>query len=154
MTRRPERVLALLASLAGTWGCATPQSPVHVLDATVFDHTQEDMQYRSPLPKDAQPTVLTGQQALGVACSTTVGFPPLPPALFLGSESVINAIPWPSFTIGAGNRGYAIAMQRAYEAAGTGTLFDVRADLHTTSVLSIVRRDCIEVHASVARKPQ
>ncbi len=154
MTREQSRVLALVAGIAGTWGCATPQSPVHIPDTTVFDATREAMQYRSPLPRDAQPTVLTGQQAVGVSCSTTVGFPPLPPALFLGSESVINAIPWPSFTIGAGNRGYAIAMQRAYAAAGTGTLFDVRADLHTTSYLSIVRRDCVEVHASVARKPQ
>jgi hypothetical protein len=154
MKKRSHRVLAVLAGISGAWGCATPQSPVHVPDATIYDGTREGMQYRSPLPKDAQPAVVTGQQALGVSCSTTIGFPPLPPALFLGSESVINAIPWPSFTIGAGDRGYAAAMKEAHQAAGEGALVDVRADLHTTSILSIVRRDCTEVHAAIARKPQ
>ena len=147
-------MLAMLAGSSSTWGCAFPQSPVHVPDATIYDGTRDVMQYRSPLPRDAQPAIVTGQQVLGVSCSTTISLPFNPPALFYGSETVISYIPWPSFTVGAGDRGYAAAMQRAYEAAGTGTLFDVRADLHTTSVLSIYRRDCTEVHASVARKTQ
>ena len=154
MTSRRARVLAIVASTGWLWGCATPQSQVHVLDGTIYDRTRDGMQYRSPLPRDAQPAVVTAQQVLGVSCSTTISLPFNPPALFYGSETVIAAIPWPSFTVGAGDRGYAAAMQRAYEAAGTGTLFDVRADVHTTSVLSIYRRDCTEVHASVARKPQ
>lgn len=157
MTLRRAHLIALLAVLAGvpcTWGCGLPQSPVHVPDTTVYDGTKDVMQYRSPLPRDTAPVAVTGQQALGVSCSTTIAFPPLPPALFLGSESVINAIPWPSFTIGAGDRGYASAMRKAHEAAGDGTLVEVRADLHTTAVLGIWRRDCTEVHAAVARKAQ
>jgi hypothetical protein len=147
-------MLAMLAGVSCAWGCALPQSPVHVPDATIYDGTRDVMQYRSPMPKDAQPAVVTGQQALGVSCSTTIAFPPLPPALFLGSESVINAIPWPSFTVGAGDRGYAAAMRKAHEAAGEGILVDVRADLHTTAVLGIWRRDCTEVHAAITRKAQ
>lgn len=154
MTARRRRMLAGIAGIACTWGCAMPQSGVHAPDATIYDGTRDVMQYRSPLPKDAQPAVVTAQQALGVSCSTTIAFPPLPPALFLGSESLINAIPWPSFTIGAGDRGYAAAMREAHAAAGDGTLVDVRADLHTTSILSVVRRDCTEVHAAIARKAQ
>lgn len=154
MTTRPRRMLAGIAGMACTWGCATPQTPLHLPDATIYDGTRDVMQYRSPLPKDAQPAVVTARQALGVSCSTTIAFPPLPPALFLGSQSVINALPWPSFTIGAGDRGYAAAMREAHAAAGDGILVDVRADLHTTSILSIVRRDCTEVHAAIARKPQ
>ncbi|HTR03873.1 MAG TPA: hypothetical protein VMN82_11810 [Thermoanaerobaculia bacterium] len=152
--KRLAGMLAMLAGSACTWGCAFPQSPVHVPDATIYDGTRDVMQYRSPIPKDVQPAVVTGQQALGVACSTTISFPPLPPALFLGSESVINYIPWPSFTVGAGDRGYAAAMREAHEAAGDAALVDVRADLHTTAVLGIWRRDCTEVHAAVARKTQ
>jgi hypothetical protein len=152
--KRLAGMLAMLAGISCTWGCAFPQSPVHVPDPTLYDGTRDVMQYRSPIPKDVQPAVVTGQQALGVACSTTIAFPPLPPALFLGSETVINYIPWPSFTIGAGDRGYAAAMRKAHEAAGEGTLVDVRADLHTTAVLGIWRRDCTEVHAAITRKTQ
>jgi hypothetical protein len=154
MTGRLAGMLAMLAGISCTWGCGLPQSPVHVPDATIYDGTRDVMQYRSPLPKDVQGAALTGQQALGVSCSTTIAFPPLPPAVFLGSESLINAIPWPSFTVGAGDRGYAAAMRQAHEAAGEGTLIDVRADLHTTSVLGIWRHDCTEVHAAIARKTQ
>jgi hypothetical protein len=153
MTRWPRETgaIALVVGSACAWGCAMPQSPVHVPDTTVFDGTREPMQYKSPLPRDVHLAAGAPPEATGVACSTTIAFPPLPPALFYGSEAVINALPWPSFTIGAGNRGYALAMERAHAAAGTGTLFDVRADVHTTSLLGIWRRDCIEVHAAVAR---
>jgi hypothetical protein len=131
-----------------------PQSPVHVPDTTVYDGTRDVMQYRSPLPKDAQPAVVTGPQVLGVSCSTTIALPFLPIAVFYGSQAAINAIPWPAFTVGAGDRGYAAAMQQARDAAGTDTLVDVRADLHSTAVLSIWHHDCTEVHATVARKTQ
>jgi hypothetical protein len=154
MTRKLAGMLVILASISCTWACATPQTPIHIPDTTVYDGTTDVMQYRSPLPKDAQPVAVTGQQAVGVSCSTTIAFPPLPPALFLGSESVINALPWPSFTVGAGDRGYAAAMRQAHQAAGEGTLVDVRADLHTTAVLGVWRHDCTEVHATIARKTQ
>lgn len=150
MTRGMPRLLALVACATGASGCAMPQSPVHVPDTTVFDATREPMQDRSPLPRDVHLSAGALPEATGVSCSTTISFPPLPPALFLGSESVINALPWPSFTIGAGDRGYAAAMRKAQAAAGSGTLFDVRADVHTTAVLGIWRRDCVEVHAAIA----
>ena len=154
MTRRLAGVLAMLAGMSCTWGCALPQSPVHVPDTTIYDGTRDVMQYRSPMPKDAQAQVVTGERVLGVSCSTTIALPFLPISVFYGSQTVINAIPWPAFTVGAGDRGYAAAMKQARDAAGTGTLVDVRADLHSTAVLSIWHHDCTEVHAAIARKPQ
>ena len=148
MTRGLAGMLAMLAGVSCT------QSPVHVPDTTIYDGTRDVMQYRSPLPRDAQPTTVGREQVQGVSCSTTIALPFLPIAVFYGSQSLINAIPWPAFTVGAGDRGYAAAMQQAREAAGTGTLVDVRADLHSTTVLSIWHHDCTEVHAAVARKAQ
>jgi hypothetical protein len=75
----------------------------------------------------------------------TIAF--FPRSLPLGSSAASRSstIPWPSFTVGAGDRGYAAAMRKAHE----GPLLDVRADLHATAVLGIWRRDCTEVHAAM-----
>jgi len=42
-------------------------------------------------------------------------------------------------------------MAKARQSVDGALLYDVRVDLHTIAVLGIVRRDCLEVHASAAR---
>jgi hypothetical protein len=80
-----------------------------------------------------------------------LSWPANPPTPFIGSAAAASLLPWPSFSVMWGNDGYAKAAARAVESAGGGTLYDVRADVHTTAVLGIWRRECIEIHALVAR---
>ena len=52
--------------------------------------------------------------------------------------------------VGWGDGGLARAMAKAEQDAGGDVLVDVRADRHFSTVLWIYRRDCVEIHASVA----
>jgi hypothetical protein len=49
-----------------------------------------------------------------------------------------------------GYGGYADAMAEASRDASGRNLYDVRADLHISTVLGVYVRQCVEVHASVA----
>ncbi len=137
----------LLGAPCFALACAEPQSGIPVIDGTVYRGTTDPMQYRSSLPRDARPANRPWLEASGEACSTTVSFPPVPPAVFLGSEALVNALPYPSLGVAAGNDGYRRAVARARESVHGAEIFDVRADVHTTSILGIWRRDCTEVHA-------
>jgi hypothetical protein len=133
-------------------GCAFPQSPIPTADGTIYHGGASTMQYRSPLPRDVHPAPGAVEETHGESCSSMLAFPPSPPAVFLGSGYVVQKLPWTPLTITAGDSGYIHAVARAREAAGGANLFDVRADLHTTSVFGIFTRECIEVHARVARQ--
>ena len=65
-----------------------------------------------------------------------------------GADVALQALqPQQSLQIAVGDAGFARAVEEAKRSAHDAPLFDMRVDLHTTSVLSFIRRDCLEVHA-------
>jgi hypothetical protein len=147
------RTALLLAGLSATAaGCAFPQSPLPVPSYTVVHDTRDPAQYRSALPRDVQTPPKQWAEARGESCRTMLSFPPNPPTPFLGSETAAALIPWPSVDATFGNDGYARAVAKALQDFDEGsTLVDVRTDLHTTAILGIWRRECIEVRGIVPR---
>jgi len=142
--------LALAALAATSVGCAIPQGTAPTPYALLHS-TRDPAQYRSANPRDVQAPPKEWPQASGEACRTMFWWLPNPPTPFLGSQTAASLLPYPSFDVAWGNAGYAKAVKVALESAGGGTLVDVRADVHTVSVLSVWRRECIEVHALVAK---
>ena len=142
------RRAAIGGILAATAGCAFPQSPLATPGGTVYQGTTDAMLYRSTQPRDVRPP--PWRRATGESCRTMLSWPLDPPTPFLGSSLAASYLPWPSFSVTWGDDGYARAVARARKAAGGGMLFDVRADVHTTAVLGIWRRECVEIHALVA----
>jgi hypothetical protein len=147
-----SRWLAAAALTMGSAGCLFPQNAVPTPYQVVQD-TRDPAQYRSALPRDVQGSTLLAQEAYGESCRTMLSFPTNPPTPFLGSATAASLLPWPSYSVTWGNDGYAKAVAKALQRAGGGTLVDVRADLHTTAVLGILRWECIEVHGLVAKTP-
>jgi hypothetical protein len=117
---------------------------------TVFQGTTDATQYRSPTPRDVKAPIVASPPVTGTACRTMLTFPSAPPGVFLGSNTVMQVLPWNALAIVFGDDGFASAVARAREAAHGATLVDVRTDLRTTAVLGIWRRECVEVHASHA----
>jgi hypothetical protein len=141
-------VACIAASLAT--GCAFPEGVTSAVPGgTVFQATTDPAQYRSPQPRDARSRAWIDVE--GEACRTILTWPLDPPTVFLGSNVAASLLPWPSFAVVWGNDGYRKAVRRASESVGGRLLFDVRADLHTTAVLGIWRRECVEVHALAER---
>ena len=143
------RAVPLLVPLALA-GCATsPPVPFHVPDANVYQATKDPIQYRSPLPRDLDATPARPREATGVACHTGIYLPTQQSSPFLGSQWLANAVSPANLGVLWGDAGVIRAMEEAKANAGGGTLFDVRLDVHSISVLGIFHRDCLEVHASV-----
>lgn len=142
------RAPSLVAGALLLSGCA---SPVIAAQAnTIYQGTTDATQYRSPNPHDVKGAVAARPVASGTTCRTMLTFPSAPPGVFLGSNTVMQILPWNALAIVFGDDGFASAVARAREGARGGTLVDVRADLRTTAVLGIWRRECVEVHASHA----
>jgi hypothetical protein len=141
---------ALVSALAGA-GCAVPVMP-HPSGGTIYQGTTDAVQYRSALPRDVSRSPGPPREAHGTACRTTLTFPISPPAPFLGSSFALQVVPLRQpLAILAGDAGFATAMARARQSVEGASLYDVRVDMHTIAVLGIVRRDCLEIHASAAR---
>jgi hypothetical protein len=106
------------------------------------------MQWRSAAPRDASagPHV----RADGEACRLVLALPTQPPAVFIGSDSVVQAIPWRPVLVLAGDASYARAIAHARTSVNGALLYDVRADVHTTAILGIWRQECTEIHALAA----
>ncbi len=130
--------------------CALPQSGVPGPDGTILQATRDPMQYRSPQPRDAHGAG-PPQVAYGEACRTMLTFPISPPTVFIGSRTAAQVLPWSPLAVTAGDDGYIKAMERAERSVDGARLYDVRADLHTTAILSILRFECVEIHALAAR---
>jgi len=128
--------------------CAFPQTPIATAGGTIYQGSTDAAQYRAPLPRDFHFASGTPREGFGRSCRTTVTLPPSPPTVFLGSNLAAQLVPWGALGVTAGDDGYASAVARARESVGGAALFDVRADLRTTSVLGVWTRQCIEVHAS------
>ena len=143
-----KSLAAALAAMSA--GCALPQSSVPT-PYPLLHASREPAQYRSANPRDIQGSARDWPEATGVACRTMLSWPTNPPTPFLGSATAASLLPWPSFDVTWGNDGYAKAVKMALGEAAGGSLVDVRADVHTVAVLGIYRRECIEIHALVAR---
>ena len=141
-----NRSVGVLAAAGVLAACASPVTPP-VNPWTVAQATVDPVAYRSPLPRDVHLGNKPLREAHGQNCASTVTFPPSPPAVFVGSALLLEELPWPSALAAFGSDGYAKAMARARRSVGGKDLFDVRADLRTTSILGVWTRSCIEVHA-------
>jgi hypothetical protein len=142
---------AAAVTSVGVLGCALPQTPLPT-PGVIVEGARSPMQYRSPLPHDARVLRSPPQTAHGEACVDSVTFPPSPPAVFLGSQSALQLLPWNSFEVTVGDQTYAKAMARARDSVAGAPLVDVRADARVTSVLGLWTRWCVEVHATVAER--
>jgi hypothetical protein len=145
---RVLRVALVAGGLAST-GCMMPVTP-SPSGGTVYQGTTDGVQYRSSLPRDIK-NAAPPLQAAGAACRYSLSFPPDPPTPFYGSQWVVQQLPLRQpLVILAGDAGYVTAMEEASRSVGGAALYDVRADMHTTAVLSLFRRDCLEIHAAAA----
>ncbi len=119
-----------------------------VSGGTVLQATTDGIQYRSALPRDIRYLDTKPRVAFGASCHTTLTFPLSPPTPFYGSDVALQALQLQqSLQVAVGDAGFARAVEEAKRSVHDAPLFDVRVDLHTTSVLSFIRRDCLEVHA-------
>lgn len=142
------------AALAAAWilcGCAVPVMPSPSA-GTLYQGTTMAVQYRSPLPRDVSTPSGPPREASGATCRTSLTFPISPPTPFLFSSAALSVLPLRQpLALLVGDSGFATAMAKARQSVDGSPLYDVRVDLHTIAVLGIVRRDCLEVHASAAR---
>jgi hypothetical protein len=128
-------------------GCAVPVLPAPT-GGTIVQATTDGIQYRSALPRDVPHKDAKPRVAFGSSCHTTLTFPLSPPTPFYGSDVALQALQLQqSLQIAVGDAGFARAVEEAKRSVHDAPLFDMRVDLHTTSVLSFIRRDCLEVHA-------
>ena len=150
MTR--ARAAALSSALLASTGCALPVTP-SPSGGTLYQGTTDGVQYRSALPRDVKLAPGPPRQATGLACRTSLALPPDPPTPFYGSNYAVQllALKQP-FYILWGDAGFATAMEDAQRSVQNAPLYDVRVDMHTTTVLSILRRDCLEIHAAAAAR--
>jgi len=119
---------------------------------TLYQGTTMAVQYRSPLPRDVSTPSGPPREASGATCRTSLTFPISPPTPFLFSSAALSVLPLRQpLALLVGDSGFATAMAKARQSVDGSPLYDVRVDLHTIAVLGIVRRDCLEVHASAAR---
>jgi hypothetical protein len=132
-------------------GCAVPVVP-SPSGGTIYQGTTDAVQYRSALPRDVTHPAAPPREAYGSSCRTSLTFPISPPTPFYGSSTALQILPLRQpLAILAGNAGFASALAKARQSVQESPLYDVRVDLHTISVLGLVRRDCLEVHASAER---
>ena len=108
-------------------GCATPGMG-HVLGpATVYEDVSAPLEYRS------DPAAGT-REVRGEACQTGIFLPVIP-----------ASIAW-------GDGGYRDAVRVAQAQAPDSSLTDVRADIHTISILTIFRQECVVVTAAASKR--
>ena len=145
------RAATALAAAFSVAGCAVPVMP-SPSGGTIYQGTTDAVQYRSALPRDASRSGAPQREAHGTACRTALTFPISPPAPFLGTSFVLKVVPLRQpLEILVGDAGFAAAVAQARQSVQGAALYDVRVDLHTIAVLGIVRRDCLEIHASAAQ---
>jgi hypothetical protein len=151
VTCRRAAFVAFAALALASNGCMFPVSP-SPSGGTLYQGTTDGVQYRSTLPRDAK-SDKPPLEASGQACRYTASFPPDPPTPFYGSQWVVQQLPLRQpLVILAGDAGFVTAMEEASRSVNGAPLYDVRADMHTITLLSVLRRDCLEIHALAVRK--
>lgn len=139
---------AICASAIACASCATPPIPLHVPDGTVYQGTTGPIQYRGAAIRDMK-VPAHPKEAYGEACSDAIYLPTAPSSPFPGSAILANVANLPTIGAAWGDGGIVRALAAAKENARGGTLYDVRLDLHSLSILGIFHHDCVEVHAAV-----
>jgi hypothetical protein len=148
VTRAGAALWSLSASALIFTGCATPVLPSPT-GGTLFQGTTNGVQYRSALPRDVSHPPSTPREAYGQSCTTTLTFPMSPSTPFYGSDVALQVLNLRQpLALIVGDAGFAAAVANARQSVQNAPLYDVRVDLHTITVLSLYRRDCLEIHAS------
>ncbi len=121
---------------------------------TILHATTDAAQYRSALPRDAVHKDGPRRDAYGRSCQWGLTFPISPPTPFYGSNYAVQYLPTKQpLEIHFGDAGFATAVTEARKSVQDAAIYDVRVDLHTIALLSIVRRDCLEIHAAAETAP-
>ncbi len=145
--------LSLLVSTA-TIACAACGPPYVarpgvLAQGTVFEQASGPLSYRAPAGPDVG-RAAPRATAYGESCQYGIILPLSAAATFFSKPTSDDVGRIPPLGVVWGKGGYADAMAQAQRDAVRGRLYDVRADLHVSSVLGIYIRNCVEVHASVA----
>ena len=142
------RRIAVVAALAIVGvGCMPPYvaNPGASRDGTIYQGSTGPLSYQASTLRDGRALL---REVRGEACQYSIVLPlPIGGAAVpdQGSEAGVLQL-----GVGWGDGGFARAMEDARRDAGGDVLVDVRADRHFTTVLWVYRRNCVEVHASVA----
>ncbi len=131
--------------------CAPPYvaRPQVLTTGTIFEHASGPTSYQAPAPRDVGRAAPRGT-AYGESCQYGIILPVSLAAVFLSPPASDDVARIPPLGVVWGEGGYADALARADRDAMGGRLYDVRADLHVSSVLGVYVRQCVEVHASIA----
>jgi hypothetical protein len=138
--------IAALALLAV--GCMPPYAakPGVMKDGTLYQGSTGPLSYQASTLIDARAPL---REVTSQACQYAIVLP-LPVGGVTVPDSGATGLDVLQLGVGWGDGGYARAMAQAEQDAAGGVLVDVRADRHFSTVLWIYRRDCVEIHASVA----
>jgi hypothetical protein len=109
--------------------CAACAPPAILGPAAIFEDVAAPLDYRAELGQG-------GQEVRGEACQTGIFLP----LIYEGTVGVA----W-------GQGGYADAIRDARAKAKGASLTDVRADVHSISVLTIFRQQCVVVTAAASK---
>lgn len=143
-----KRALGIAAAALVAAGCAPP--PYHARMGVlvpsplmVYEGATGPLSHQAPTLRDG--TRLVGETT-GEACQSGLALP-------IGLAGLFTPTPAAPASIGVawGDGGWSEAMKDAQKKAPGGRLVDVRADLHVTNILFVWRRQCLEIHAAVAR---
>ena len=142
--------LAGVAALACA-SCGPPYvaRPGVLPEGTVFEEATGPLSYQASTPRDVGRVAPRGE-AHGEACQYGIIVPISAASTFFRNPTADDVARIPPLGVVWGEGGYAAAMADAQQSAGGGRLYDVRADLHISSVLGVYVRDCVDVHASIA----
>ncbi len=139
--------LATTALVVGAAGCMPPYvaNPGVSKDGSVYQGSTGPLSYQSPALLDGGAPL---REVSGQACQYAIVVPIPTGGVTVPDRHASSGVF--QLGVGWGDGGYARAIAEAEKEAAGGVLVDVRADRHFSTVLWIYRRDCVEVHASVA----
>lgn len=143
---RFERAIVVLVAVVSI-GCRPPYMADSGVskDGSIYQGSTGPLSYASSGLKDG--TLVLGRTVHAEACQQSIVLPIPVGGHTTPRTSSAGFVP---LGVGWGDGGYSRAMAEAAKSAGDGPLVDVRADRHFTTVLWVYRRDCVEIHASVA----
>lgn len=129
-------------------GCMPPYvaNPGVTKDGTLYQGSTGPLSYQAPTLIDARAPL---REVTAQACQYALVVP-LPVGGVTVPNNGASSLDVLQLGVGWGDGGFARAMAKAEEDAGGDVLVDVRVDRHFSTVLWVYRRDCVEIHASVA----
>jgi hypothetical protein len=144
-----KRAAAVALLLVGSAACKAPYMarPSVAEGGTIYQGSVGPLSYQAPTPADVTPPAPV-REVTAEACQQAIVIPiPIGGVTTPSDPASAGLTP---IGVAWGDGGVARAMASAARDAGDGVLYDVRVDRHFFTVLWVYRRDCVEVHASVA----